>query len=422
MKKLAIVAMAALLCIAFVAPSFALENKFGGYWRTRAYTQKNFSGEDDDNGISIVDTRTRLYYTAQINDNLKFVNKFEFDADWGGTGDYGDIGADGVNVEIKNSYVDFSMGDMNFKVGVQGWVLARGFMFDDDFAGAIITYKGDGFKLPFIWVKAYEGDSETTVEDQNDDDVDYFALAPVFHLMDGSLSVNPYILYAYSSYEDTPKNFLKYVNHEELAAWFVGLDLDYSADALGLWFTGIYEGGTYDDLTGEEIDLSAYLVAIGADYDFGGFGLHGQFFYASGDDDAADDDQEAFVAPRGQSHYWSEIMGYGIFDNQVSANAPADFVTDIMAANIGASFKPMDKMKTTLDVWYAAKAEDTTFANGEEEDQLGTEVDLKMSYQLMDNLTLDLVGAYLFAGDATSANGENEEDPYELGARLYIKF
>jgi hypothetical protein len=93
-----------------------------------------------------------------------------------------------------------------------------------------------------------------------------------------------------------------------------------------------------------------------------------------------------------------------------------------MAANIGASFKPMDKMKTTLDVWYAAKAEDTTFANGEEEDQLGTEVDLKMSYQLMDNLTLDLVGAYLFAGDATSANGENEEDPYELGARLYIKF
>ena len=106
----------------------------------------------------------------------------------------------------------------------------------------------------------------------------------------------------------------------------------------------------------------------------------------------------------------------------MSANAPADFVTDIMAANIGASFKPMDKMKTTLDVWYAAKAEDTTFANGKEEDQLGTEVDLKMSYQLMDNLTLDLVGAYLFAGDATSANGENEEDPYELGARLYIKF
>ena len=29
-------------------PASALENKFGGYWRTRAYTNQDFSGEDDE--------------------------------------------------------------------------------------------------------------------------------------------------------------------------------------------------------------------------------------------------------------------------------------------------------------------------------------------------------------------------------------
>jgi hypothetical protein len=37
-------------------------------------------------------------------------------------------------------------------------------------------------------------------------------------------------------------------------------------------------------------------------------------------------------------------------------------------------------------------------------------------------LNLDLVGAYLFADDATSVDGDNDEDPYELGARLSISF
>lgn len=433
MKKLAIVAMATLLGVAVVAPSFALENKFGGYWDTRAYIQKNFNGEDNgDQDVSLVDTRTRLYYTAQINDNLKLVNKFEMDTAWGsskdkkGKGDhYGDIAADGVDLEIKNSYADFTMGDVNFKIGVQGLVLARGFIFDEDFSGAVITYNGDGFKLPFIWIKGYEGGIG---DDQSEDDVDYFALSPSFNMMDGNLTLNPYVLYAHCSYEDTSNEFLNNLGfvHNELNAWFVGIDLDYSADALSLWFTGIYEGGTVDDTDDEEYDISAFLVALGAGYDFGGFEIHGQTFYASGDDDMDDDDVEVFCAPTGQSYYWAEIMGLGVFDDRGyssdnSVNSNGDAISDIWAANLGASFKPMDKMTATFDVWYAARAEDINFGD-EEEDQLGTEVDLKLSYQLMDNLTLDLVGAYLFAGDATSLDGENDDDPYELGARLYIKF
>ena len=35
----------------------------------------------------------------------------------------------------------------------------------------------------------------------------------------------------------------------------------------------------------------------------------------------------------------------------------------------------------------------------------------------MEGLNLDLVGAYLWAGDAVSVDGNNDEDPYEFGAQ-----
>ena len=43
-------------------------------------TEGHFNGENNDNYQRSpgTDTRTRLYYTAKINDNLKLVNKFEY--------------------------------------------------------------------------------------------------------------------------------------------------------------------------------------------------------------------------------------------------------------------------------------------------------------------------------------------------------
>jgi hypothetical protein len=41
----------------------------------------------------------------------------------------------------------------------------------------------------------------------------------------------------------------------------------------------------------------------------------------------------------------------------------------------------------------------------------------------MENLNLDVVGAYLFAGDATALPGDtNDNDPYLIGSRLSLSF
>ena len=452
MKKFTILALAAVLVVAFTVPVMAMEYNFGGYWRTRAWTQQNFTGEDrtELEDVTAVDTRTRLYFTAVFNENLKFVNKFEFDAVWGDTNDpgkntYADIGADGKHVEIKNSYADFTMGPVNAKVGVQGATLARGFLFSDDFAGAVVTFKGPGFAVPLIWIKSYEGSEYGSVINDkyvgrlghNNKDVDYYAISPSFSVGD-MLTINPFAMYANSTNARGWRKTNDFdldgdpsttgIAFDNLDVYYGGINLDANFGMASFWLTGIYQGGEGEiaDTNNSTVDFAAYLGAAGFGLDFGAVGVHGQAFYATGDDDAADDEVETFFVPKGQSYYWAEIMGFGdlgdVYWGGVSKASPADQIGNIFAANIGATFKPMDKLTIKGDVWYAALAEDIVLPDGSEENQLGVEADLKISYQLVDGLTLDLIGAYLFAGDATTMGDPDEADPYEVGSRLSLSF
>jgi hypothetical protein len=392
MKKFAIVFFVALLGLALTVPASALEHEFGGYWRVRMYNNTNFDGVDNDvsrdKELQQADTRTRLYYTAILNDNLKFVNKFEMDATWGDGSSYGDIGADGVNVEVKNSYVDFNLGPANAKIGTQGATLHRGFLFDDDFSGVVVGVAG----LTAVYVKAIEagdgsGDDDQVYRVSYDIGGDAFKIAPSI------------------TYDDQADGD---------SMWFLGVDADGNAGALGYWATLIYEGGE----SGED-DRSAFLVDFGVSVGLSdAFGIHAEAFYATGDDDATDDDLNAFTSIPGQSHYWSEIMGYGLIDMDVSDGSCADGITDILAANLGVSFGVTEKLTLGADIWWAQLAEDD--ANGEKD--LGTEIDLSAGYTIVEGLKLDMVAAYLLAGDATTGGVADDANPFELGAQFSISF
>jgi hypothetical protein len=452
MKKLLVLSLAVVMVIAFTLPASALESVFGGYWRTRAVSQQNFSGVDtatpgtgtQPSDLSQVDTRTRLYYTAILNDNLKFVNQFEFDAVWGGTGNYGDIGADGVNVEIRASYIDATMGAIRATIGAQPWEQARGFIFSDIGSGVILSTKMGEHLLPFAWIRANEGSNLS--RDNNSEDSDVFAFYPVFNFGD-NFSLNPFITFGYSkdgertAFVNSPAgNWFSSFGANGFPAGFdpsdgfytywLGANVDATLGSFNLWATAIYQGGEYADgdagTTGD-LDISAYLAAFGGNVPLGPASLHGQFFYASGDDDPGDTDLEAFFGvdggAAGWSYYWAEIMGNGRFDNALSAGSTAN-PSNIWAANIGATIKPMEKLSLRGDVWYASLVEDNLLGDKD----LGIEVDLVATYQLIEGLSIDLVGAYLFAGDATTAEGftvggqSNEDDPWEVGTRLQISF
>lgn len=434
MKKLLVLGLALAMVIAFTLPASALESVFGGYWRTRMFHNENFQGDDDiaDTGITRVDTRTRLYYTAILNDNLKLVNKFEMDAVWGtGGAQYGDLGADGIAVEVKESFVDANIGPVRAKIGVQDIVLARGFINADEFAGLTLSFKAGDAVIPITWMKINEGGTNL-----NSKDADAIALYPVFNLGE-AFSLNPFIIYAYTDSGEaaasgTTTKISTYGANgiavgsidDGVGVYWLGANVDAKLGSASLWFTGVYLGGQLDStILADDVDVSAFLVAGGASVPVGPVEVHGQAFYASGDDDAADNDAEAFFGIGGGgvgwAYYWSEIMGLGTFDAQWSAGSPNADVSNIWAANIGVTLKPIEKLSLTGDIWYAAHVEDDFVTD---EKDLGIEVDLAANYQLVEGLNLRLVGAYLFADDATSTNGQNEDDPYEVGAQLSLAF
>jgi hypothetical protein len=210
------------------------------------------------------------------------------------------------------------------------------------------------------------------------------------------------------------------------------MDVDATLGSVSLYASAAYSGGTIDGqrfkpapgvdgVKTNDLDLKGYVVLLGADIPLGPATLHTQGFYASGD--ASDPtlgngDLNGYVG-LSDSFYWSEIMGYGVIDNQVSAGSPADKLNNIWALNLGASIKPFDKLSIRGDLWYAEKPKDDPITD---EKKLGTEADLVIDYQLVENLNLKLIGAYLWADDATSLDGNNDEDPYEIAFQTSLSF
>ncbi len=395
-----------LIGMAATTASAALENEFGGYWRSRFLYMDNFDGTDSDS-VFYVDQRTQIFYTAKFSENFKFVNKFEFNSGWGdttnknaaaaGLGAGGDFGADGKgNFRIKNTYADFNVGAMlNARIGIQDFTISRGFIFDDDASGIRLTGKFGNVTVPLVWMVLDDNDvagwDVATASNQNQNLLAAMAAVKV----NDAMTFTPFFVY-------------HIINDSELVQdsknWYLGADADLKFGDVAVWGTAIYNGGQIDD-----IDNKAYLGAVGVDAGL----VHGQFFYASGDDGDDASENTAFTPAPGRSYYWAEIMGLGVFDDYVSNGSPGDGISNVWAANAGVTLKPIDKMQIDADLWYAALAEDNTAGDKE----LGWEIDGKIGYSLYDNLMAEAIVAYLISGDATG-----EENIMEAGVRLSLKF
>ncbi len=371
----------------FASTASAFESQFGGYWRTRMFVQDEFT---PDNSYFRIDNRTRLYYTAKFSDDFKFVNKFEFNSNWGDDNG-GDIGADGSTWKVKNSYIDVNLGNTRTKLGIMGAAIARGFIFDDDFSGIMTTMNfGNTGVTPFYIAV----DSEDA--GGKDYDRGYFGATAAVMIGEG-ISLTPYFLYDGASSGTTVSTDVDGVETSadsgDITNWYLGTDFDMKMDAVSVWGSFIYNSFEILDTDGDE-----FLGAVGVNAGI----AHGQAFYAT----------EDFVSAPGQSYYWSEILGLGVFDN-TSPGGPGNAISNVWAANAGVTLKPMDKMKIDADVWYAMLVEDDATGN----DELGLEFDGKLTYALMDNLNAEFILAYLVAGDAVG-----DEDVIEGGVRVSLKF
>src|SRR5919109_4991541 len=194
----------------------------GGDFRLRSIFS-NMAGADTEGGgesggfptadgdtKSFLDTRLRLYWDFRPSELLRVHYRMEIgDVRFGGgvedgsdvsgnlvpvigPGSGGGVGADGVNVETKNIFLEFQIPvirGLQFRGGIFGYGDRYDFnILADDFAGLQLLYQRGDVAAHFVYLKFFEGDTR-----DNADDSDWFGI-------DGELRLSPSTLVASTFY------------------------------------------------------------------------------------------------------------------------------------------------------------------------------------------------------------------------------
>jgi hypothetical protein len=517
MKKKLLVLGAAAMVVAAAVPALAFENEFHGIYRLRAdvtnfqeaglagiqgqtsaaavpavpssggpvptpivpgsaavpakyFTKSGALLAKDDRTFTTFEQRARIQYIAKASDDLKLVTHFEIDSSWGdgayfnGRGVGGGAGADSVNLETKNVYLDFNIPSIpvNMKTGIQPWSDAyKGIIYNNDLGGALATGKFDAFTAQAAFFRTYDGGGATTLGKKNVD----------LYVLDGKFAVNKDTTIGASYYlidNDNTKNWTtapaagKFgtVGTENALLHTFGLNAAtklgiVNVDAFALYQTGdaIYD---FQAANGKTKDVSAWAAQVAASANLGMATVRGAFLYTSGDDKKKADKSDAFqviqennvqgpAAPTfslaGGNYYSANMLL--LFRNVVNMDSDQALVANlnngnhgVMAGFLGTDIKVNDKFTIVANLgaaWNAEKnksAAAATAVGNEKEDYIGTEVNLNLNYKLYPNLTATLQGAYVMLGkfydntiaDAGVKTSKDPADPYLAGLMLNYTF
>jgi len=383
MKKRLVMLVAVLAMVAIAVPAFALEFKYGGMYRLRWQSNDNITDGHDPSRVgpatfdydnqNYMDQRLRMYFSFVGSENLQVVTKWEVDTLWGMAADKfstgGGVGADSINLEMKNVYVDFNVPytPIRATLGVQGIQLMSGWIIDDDFSAAKFSAKFAPFSVTVGYVAGSVTDA-ITWDNRIDDwfiSLDYAegpwkaALIGYFqdaHGTDASTFFNPrmstglintgnynftYVAppalpgapaatYTVSSSSLANTATVGTYGTQRLVGdnylFDLGLSASYKIDWINAYLNFVKNFGSFDllpdMLSGHSIDYTGYMVEAGVNVFYGPLTFNLGGFLASGDnfDYNLDSSDSNYRYVRGASHYWSEILGLGSLDQSVGGS------------------------------------------------------------------------------------------------------
>jgi hypothetical protein len=435
MKRLLFCLVALIAVAALVVPSYAAEMKINGMNHIRAISSDNYDGDDDtDDNYNYITQRFRMYFTSIASENVKLVYKNEIDFEWGdsaatvGRNQGGAVRADSINLETKNVYLEMMVPDTPVKatLGLQGVTLHQGWFFSNDVAAARFDMNFDPIVLTAYWA-GVEG------LDNNDadasDDVWQIVVSAGYKAenMDARLTVG----YERGPNEGSGGDFDTSQTDDNDLFLVMG-EFGMSFDLVSF---NIIAGINFGEADGSGAasqgnrDYSGYMAQAQVDFALDLATLHLQLIYASGDDEGDFDDD--FRGMSGMAVSWGpEILTNGYFYNQDAlldqiGGAPGgdESPNNLMSIGVGADLKPADNTTIYLNLYWMAMVEDRT-VGGNDEDEIGIEFDARLAQKIYDNVTLNLVGAYLFAEDGygTYLGADSGDDAYTVGIGVDYSF
>jgi hypothetical protein len=453
MKKQLVVLSAAAIVAAAAVPALAFENEFHGIYRLRANVTNAMAVgseafKDEARTNTVFEQRARLQYIAKASADLKLVTFFEVDSSWGdaaynnGRATGAGAGGDSVNLETKNVYLDFKIPStpVQMKVGLQGWMDAyKGIIYYNDLAGALATAKLDAFTATGAFFRTYDQGGNSTIGKKNVD----------LYVLDGKFAINKDTTLGasyYNFFNDTKESG----TGEAAMTHTIGVNFASKLGIVGVdaFFLGQTGDALYDfqTTTNKTKDVSAWAAQVAANANLGMATVRGAFLYTSGDDRKDADESNAFqvvqenaattnpptFSAQGGSYYSSQMML--LFRNIYNMDSDVAIVPNlnngnhgVMAGFLGADFKINDKFTANANLGFAMNAEnqDTDLNGTEDDDYLGTEINLSLNYKLYPTLTATLQGAYVMLGDYydnSGGAGKDPDDPYLTGLMLNYTF
>ncbi len=447
MKRLLICLVALIAVFALVMPTYAAEMKINGIWNAKAYARDNYDGDDDtDDASQYVTQRMRMYFNAIASENLKLVYKNEIDIEWGDSAGNaasrnsgGGLGGDAVNLETKNVYLEFMVPDTPLKatMGLQGITLHKGWFISDDAAGARFDMNFDPISITAYWI-GLAGLEGGDANSSNDAWSIVTSGAYKAENMDARMTVG---------YQRNPNDNLSSDMPESDDLFLLMAEFGMSFDMISFDVIAAANAGSVDsDNSSQDEDYSGFMFAGNLDFALDMATIRLMGFYTSGDDEKIDAtgtaqrQEEDFKGLSGQTFSWAEIVSDGYtydrnanLDQMGGQNKPSN----MWAVGAGVDLKPTDTLSLKFDVYYMQLVEDRT-VGGDDEDEIGIEVDARLTQKIYDNLSLTLLGAYIFAEDGygvydsdskksgiqpdTSGDDDSGDDAFQVGVGLDFKF
>jgi len=408
MKKLMVVLMGLL----FSASAFAQEAKGPQFkysvWANAFAVTETTAKKDEYKDYSHL--RVRPMFTL-TNENVSVVARFEIDQFYGKLDDPGSkhehapLGADRVNIETKNVYIDVKdmfMPGLSLRAGVAGYKYP--IAFDNDAALFNVNFNAGMAKIDLAYIKAVEGTQieKTDAGVDAKDDEQIYAAKVALNL--GDITITPAILYAVGEEQAA----------REYALMMPALSFAMKQGPLSVDADLVYVTGDYDKAN--KIDASAYAAYVNVGYKVSDalklnvFGL-----YATGENDKADERTSFNTVTWGDLEAGPMfIINDGGRINQVGVSNEYDKAPEgLMMFGLSAEFK-MDKLTVLGQIAYATTTSDKVV----KDTAIGTELNLRLAYEVGPRTSVWAEGAFLAAGDyVETKNGGNNDNPmyYALG-------
>ncbi len=457
MKKFGLMLIMAICILGFAGPGFAVDFEFHGDLNNRFMLYTNhadwFSGAGENDGRLHdgdvedfwAEIKYRLWMNASTDDGaVKGVVATEFGGLRFGERGAADYSGDDIRFEVRWGYVDFQIPGMEqesrIRVGLQP-IDVNYFLWKETVGG--VNWYGSSGVLDYqlAWFRGHEIElTENDDEDDAHEDADAF-LARLNYKPDDKLDAGFFVLYQNNdggakntviTPEDYQIKSLRNVNYDLIT---LGVDGSYKMNDFFFNYDLMYQDGemdgTYAGVT-DEYDIQAWFGHFDAGVTFGNHKLTYTFWYASGDDDANDDDFEGFLCTDVDLFESITIMESGYTDDDYFTERGYLLDKGMIFNRLKLDSKISDKMTVGTAVIYMMTAEDIEYVDDlgrrQSEDGIGIEWNAYLSYMIYSNLEFAINAGYLFADDALDyfevdeRDGSSDEDIFASTARLRYKF